>query len=87
MSAMNERGAASSLRGYDPKRAGTTCVMHVPEHFRAPNNIIKYDSKTNPDVWLHDYQLACRADDDLFIIQVLPIYLADMARARLDHLP
>jgi hypothetical protein len=50
MSVMNERGAASSLRGYDPKRAGTTCVMHVPEHFRAPNNIIKYDSKTNPDV-------------------------------------
>jgi hypothetical protein len=26
------------------------------------------------------------ADDDLFIIQFLPIYLADSARAWLDHL-
>jgi hypothetical protein len=32
----------------------------------------------------------CRAggaDDNLFIIQFLPIYLADMARTWLDHLP
>jgi hypothetical protein len=39
---------------------------------------------------LEDYHLACRAgwaDDDLFIIQFLPIYLADTARAWLDHLP
>jgi hypothetical protein len=26
-------------------------------------------------------------NDDLFIIQFLPIYLDDMARASLDHLP
>jgi hypothetical protein len=47
--------------------------------FWAPNNVIKYDGK--------DYRLACRAggvDDDLFIIQFLPIYLANMARAWLD---
>jgi hypothetical protein len=55
-----------------------------------PNNIVKYDSKTNPSVWLADYSLTCRADgatDDIFIIQFLPIYLTNTARAWLDHLP
>jgi hypothetical protein len=36
-----------------------------------------------------NYCLACRAggaDDDLFIIEFLPIYLTDTARAWLDHL-
>jgi hypothetical protein len=28
-----------------------------------------------------------RVDDDLFIIQFLPIYLADSTRAWLEHLP
>jgi hypothetical protein len=40
-------------------------------------------------MWLEDYRLACRVDrvdDDLFIIQLLPIYLADSARAWLYHL-
>jgi hypothetical protein len=61
-----------------------------PRCFRAPNNIIKYDGKTNPSVCLEDYRLTCRAggvDIDLFIIQFLPIYLADTSRAWLDHLP
>jgi hypothetical protein len=52
-------------------------------------NIAKYNSKTNPSVWLEDYRLVCRAsraNADLFIIQFLPIYLADSARAWLDHL-
>jgi hypothetical protein len=52
--------------------------------FRALNNIVKYDNKTNPSVRLEDYHLPCKArgaDDDLFIIQFLPIYLADSARA------
>jgi hypothetical protein len=60
-----------------------------PKHFRVPNNIIKYDGKTNPNVCLEDYCLACRAGgayDDLFIIQFLPIYLANTTRAWLDHL-
>jgi hypothetical protein len=38
---------------------------------------------------LEDYHLTCRAsvvNDDLFIIQFLPIYLANFARACLDHL-
>jgi hypothetical protein len=63
---------------------------HFPRHFRAPGNIIKYDGKTNPNVWMQDYRLVCRAggeNDDLFIIQFLPIYLADFARAWLDLLP
>jgi hypothetical protein len=51
------------------------CDACFPKCFRAPNNIAKYDSKTNPNVWLEDYRLACRAsgaDSDLFIIQFLP---------------
>jgi hypothetical protein len=55
-----------------------------------PGNIIKYNDKTNPSVWLEDYCLVCRAgevNDDPFIIQFLPIYLVDSARAWLDHLP
>jgi hypothetical protein len=43
-----------------------------PKRFRAPTNIIKYDSKTNPSIWLEDYRIACRTggvDNDLFIIQ------------------
>jgi hypothetical protein len=58
--------------------------------FQTPGNIIKYDGKTNPSVWLVDYCLVCsagRANDILLIIQFLPIYLADSARAWLDHLP
>jgi hypothetical protein len=41
-----------------PKAFGSN--MHnacFPKHFRAPNNIIKYDGKTNPSVWLEDYHL------------------------------
>jgi hypothetical protein len=60
------------------------CDEHFPKRFQAPNYIIKYDGKTNPNVWLEDYCLKCRAggvDDDLIIIHFLHIYLADMARA------
>ena len=41
-------------------------------------------------MWLEDFYLACRAsgvDDNLFIIQYLPLYLAESARAWLEHLP
>jgi hypothetical protein len=46
--------------------------------------------KSNPNVFLEDYHLTCGAGgviDDLFIIQFLPIYLADFDGAWLDHLP
>jgi hypothetical protein len=67
-------------------------VTDVPRYpgYKTPTNVIKYDDKTNPSVWLVDYHLACKAggvEDDLFIIQFLPIYLADSAQAWLDHLP
>ena len=58
--------------------------------FRVPPNITKFSGHTNPDVWLEDFHLACRAggaDDDLFTIQYLPLYLAESARAWLEHLP
>jgi hypothetical protein len=74
-----------SPEGPGPKAFGSnvhdTCF---PKNFRAPNNIVKYDNETNPSVWLEDYRLACRAgraDNDLFIIQFLPIYLVDTSRA------
>jgi hypothetical protein len=60
------------------------CDACFLKHFWAPSNIIKYDDKTNPSIWLEDYCLTCRAggvDDDLFIIQFLPIYLANSTRA------
>jgi hypothetical protein len=41
-------------------------------------------------MWLEDFCLAYRvvgADDDLFIIQYLPLYLAESTRAWLEHLP
>jgi hypothetical protein len=87
---MTRRGAASVLRDLGPRRSEAICVTHVSQSiFWAPNNVIKYDGKTNPSVWLEDYCLACRAsgtDDDLFIIKLLPIYLADTVRTWLDHL-
>jgi hypothetical protein len=52
--------------------------------FSGANNIIKYHGKTNPSIWLEDYRLAWRAggaNSDLFIIQFLPIYLADTSRS------
>jgi hypothetical protein len=58
--------------GAGPKAFGSnvhdTCF---PKLFRALNNVVKYDGKTNPSVWLEDYHLTCRVggvDDDLFII-------------------
>jgi hypothetical protein len=38
----------------------------------ALSNIMKYNGKTNPSVWLEDYHLACwvgGVDDDLFMIE------------------
>jgi hypothetical protein len=52
-------------------------------------NIVKYFGDTNPTVWLEELSPACRAggaDFDLFIIQYLPLYLAESARAWLEHL-
>jgi hypothetical protein len=60
------------LEGSGPKAFGSNMRdACFPRHFRVPNNIIKYDGKTNPSVWLENYCFTCsagRADDDLFII-------------------
>jgi hypothetical protein len=78
-------GCSLSPEGPGAKAFGSN--MHntcFPKCFYAPSNIVKYDGKTNPSVWLEDYRLACwagGADDDLFIMQFIPIYLPDMARA------
>jgi hypothetical protein len=60
-----------------------------PKNFRPRGNIVKYNSKTNPIVWLEDYHLTCKAggaDNDLFIIQFLLISLANSAKTWLDNL-
>jgi hypothetical protein len=89
VSATIERGSLSP-EGPGPKVfVSSMRDACFPKHFWVPNNVIKYDGKTNSSIWLEDYHLACRAgrvDDDLFIMQVLPIYLADTTRAWLDHL-
>jgi len=41
-------------------------------------NITRYARKTNSDLWLEDYRLACRAggaDNNFFIICNLPLFL------------
>ena len=57
--------------------------------FLSPATVPKYDGKTNPSVWLEDYQLACHiggARDDMFIIKNLPLHLTDSTRTWLKHL-
>jgi hypothetical protein len=79
-----------SPEGPGPKAFRSTVRdTHFPKCFRAPSNVIMYDGKTNPSVWLEDYRLVCRAvgaSTDFFIIQFLPIFLADSTRVWLDHL-
>jgi hypothetical protein len=58
-------------------------------HFHAPPDIVKYSGDTNPEMWLEDFCLACRAGGanyDLFIIQYLLLYLFERAQAWLKHL-
>jgi hypothetical protein len=60
-----------------------------PSRYRSPTNISKYSGEMNPSLWLEDYWLACRAssvDSDYFIFRNLPLFLANSARTRLEHL-
>ena len=62
----------------------------VPQRFRPPGSVVKYNGETNPALWLEDYRLACQAGgatDERFIIRNLPLFLADSARTWLEHLP
>jgi hypothetical protein len=61
-----------------------------PTRFRAPTTITKYSGETRPELWLVDYRLAYQlggTDDDNLIIRNLPLFLSDVARAWLEHLP
>lgn len=61
----------------------------VPDRFKHPTNIARYDGDTNLGLWLDDYRLACHshgARDDDFIIRNLPLYLADTARTWFENL-
>jgi hypothetical protein len=65
------------------------CNAPFPTRFRQPANVTKYSGETNAELWLDDYRLACQlggVDDDRFIIHNLPLFLADLARAWLEHL-
>jgi hypothetical protein len=79
-----------SPEGPGPKVFGSNMRdARIPKHFWSPGNVIKYDAKTNPSLWLEDSHRASRSgrvDNNLFIIQFLPIHLADMARAWLDNI-
>jgi hypothetical protein len=61
-----------------------------PTRFRTPTTIAKYSGESKPELWLADYRLACQlggTDDDNLIIRNLPLFLSDVARAWLKHLP
>jgi hypothetical protein len=61
-----------------------------PTRFRTLTTITKYSRETRPELWLADYRLACQlggTDDDNLIIRNLPLFLSDIARAWLEHLP
>jgi hypothetical protein len=61
-----------------------------PTRFRTPTTITKYSGETRPELWLAYYRLACQlggTDDDNLVIRNLPLFLSDVARAWLEHLP
>jgi hypothetical protein len=50
---------------------------------------MKYLGKSNPSLWLGDYQLVCQvggADHDYIVIRNLPLFVVDLARAWLENL-
>jgi hypothetical protein len=58
--------------------------------FRALTTITKYSGETRPELWLVDYRLAWQlggTDDDNLIIHNLPLFLSNVVRAWLEHLP
>ena len=65
--------------------------MPLPNPFRPPTSIAKYNSKTKPKLWLADFRLACQLGgargDDRAIIRQLPLFHSDTARRWLEELP
>ena len=63
----------------------------LPNPFRPPTSITKYNGQTKPELWLADFRLACQLGgargDDRAIIRQLPLCLFDTARRWLEELP
>jgi hypothetical protein len=62
----------------------------LPQRFRQPTSIDKYNRETDPRVWLNDYRLACQlggATTDEVINRNLPLHLADSAQMCLENPP
>jgi hypothetical protein len=83
------RDTTSVLKGLVLRYSEVPCatlIFHDIFECRVHHQIRR---QNQPNIWLEDYRLTCRAGgvtDDLFIIQFLPIYLAESARAWLDRL-
>ena len=61
-----------------------------PSRFKAPTSVPKYNGESDPSIWLENYRLGCQAggaNDELFMVRLLPLYLDDSARAWIQHLP
>jgi hypothetical protein len=73
----NREGCSLSPKGPGPKAFRRNVRdAHFLKHFWVLINVVKYNSNTNPSVWLEDYCLMCRVggeNGELFIIQFLPI--------------
>jgi len=63
----------------------------LPNPFRPPTSITKYNGETKPELWLADfrlaYQLGGTRGDDRAIIRQLPLFLSDIARRWFEELP
>lgn len=61
----------------------------MPRRFRTLSHAKKYDGQTDPKTWLKNYRLAMKAasaPDPNFMVQYLPLFLANSARTWLNHL-
>ena len=63
----------------------------LPNPFRPPTSIAKYNGETKPELWLTDFRLACQLGGarghDRAIIRQLSLFLSDTARRWLEELP
>jgi hypothetical protein len=62
----NREGCSLSPKGPGPKAFKRNVRdAHFLKCFWVPNNVVKFDGKTNAIVWLEDYRLACRVSGRL----------------------
>jgi hypothetical protein len=84
------KDTTSVMKGLAQRHLEAPCATLISQSiFERQATPSSTTTKTNPSIWLENYCLVCKADrvnDDLLIIQFLPIYLVDFTRAWLDHL-